>query len=144
LSDMIGAMGDLTGQVDGLLSTIEGKGLPNSAAIQQKAGEAKEKLGALDNEVRRPPNGMGYRDWPRLLEQLRFVAGGINGAQARPTEGQLEVLTEVEQATQRRAAELTTIINTTISELNQLLQGQPKILTSWQGARIISLLDTRR
>ena len=29
-------------------------------------------------------------------------------------------------------------INTTISELNQLLQGQPKILTRWQGGRIIS------
>jgi hypothetical protein len=80
---------------------------------------------------------MGYRDWPRLLEQLRFVAGGIDGAQARPTQGQLEVLDLVERMTQQRAAELTTIINTTINELNQLLQGQPKILTSWRG-RVIS------
>ncbi|MGD8276553.1 MAG: hypothetical protein PVH00_00945 [Gemmatimonadota bacterium] len=144
LNDMIGVMGDLNGQVDGLLDAIEGKGVPNSAAIQEKADEAKEQLGALDDQVRRPPTGMGYRDWPRLLEQLRFVAGGINGAQARPTEGQLQVLTEVEQAAQQRAAELTEIINTTISELNQLLQGQPKILTSWQGGRVISMLDGRR
>lgn len=144
LNDMIGAMGDLTGQVDGMLEAIDGKGVPNAAAIQEKAGEAKEKLGALDDQVRRPPTGMGYRDWPRLVEQLRFVAGGINGAQARPTEGQLQVLTEVEQATEQRAAELTDIINTTINELNQMLQGQPKILTSWQSGRVISMLDGRR
>jgi photosystem II stability/assembly factor-like uncharacterized protein len=143
LSDMVGAMSDLTGQVDGVLSTIEGKDVPNAAAIREKAGEAKTKLGALGNEVQRPPTGMGYRDWPRLLEQLRFVAGGINGAQARPTAGQVEVLTEVERATRVRAGELTDIINTVISDLNRLLQGQPKILTSWQGGQRISLLQPR-
>jgi hypothetical protein len=81
---------------------------------------------------------MGYRDWPRLLEQLRFVAGGINGAQARPTAGQLEVLTLVEQATRQRATELTAIIDTVIAELNAMLKDQPKILSSWKGSRIIS------
>jgi hypothetical protein len=136
-------MSDLTGQVDGVLSTIEGKDVPNAAAIREKAGEAKTKLGALGNEVQRPPTGMGYRDWPRLLEQLRFVAGGINGAQARPTAGQVDVLTEVERATRMRAGELTDIINTVISDLNRLLQGQPKILTSWQGGQRISMLQPR-
>jgi photosystem II stability/assembly factor-like uncharacterized protein len=143
LADMINAMSDIAGQVDGAVAGIEGKDVPNAAAIRAKAGEAKQKLGALDNEVQRPPQGMGYRDWPRLLDQLRFVAGGISGPQARPTAGQLEVLAEVERATQGRSAELTEIINTTIGELNRLLQGQPKILTNWQGGRRISLLDRR-
>jgi hypothetical protein len=81
---------------------------------------------------------MGYRDWPRLAEQLRFVAGGINGAQARPTAGQIEVLQAVEEATAQRAAELGAIIDGPITELNRLLQNQPKILTNWQRQRVIS------
>ncbi|MCI0437472.1 MAG: hypothetical protein L0271_28140 [Gemmatimonadetes bacterium] len=141
LNDMTSAMRDLNGQVDNLLSTIEGKGLPNVTQIREKAGEAKDRLATLDDEVQRPPQGMGYRDWPRLVEQLRFVAGGINGAQARPTQGQLEVLALVETATQQRARELTAIIDSVIAELNRLLQDQPKILTSWQSRRVISLRE---
>ena len=139
LNDMISAMRDLNQQVDGTLTSIEGKGLPNTPAIREQASVAKDRLKALDNETQRPPQGMGYRDWPRLVEQLRFVAQGISGPQARPTNGQLEVLALVEQATQQRAAELTTIIDTVIAELNRLLQGQPKILTSWQSRRVISM-----
>jgi hypothetical protein len=138
LGEMIGAMTDLTGQVDATLEAIDGKGLPNADAIRAKAGEAKDRLRKLGNETNRPPTGMGYRDWPRLLEQLRFVAGGINGAQARPTAGQLEVLTLVEQATAQRATELTAIIDTAIAELNAMLKDQPKILSSWKGGRITS------
>ena len=141
LNDMTSAMRDLNGQVDGLLTSIEGKGLPNATQIREKGGEAKTRLGALDNEVQRPPQGMGYRDWPRIVEQLRFVAGGISGAQARPTQGQLEVLTLVETATQQRAAELTAIIESVIADLNRLLQDQPKILTNWQSRRVISLRE---
>jgi photosystem II stability/assembly factor-like uncharacterized protein len=141
LNDMISAMRDLNQQVDGTLTSIEGKGLPNTPAIREQAGVAKDRLKALDNETQRPPQGMGYRDWPRLVEQLRFVAQGISGPQARPTNGQLEVLTLVEQATQQRAAELTSIIDTVIAELNRLLQGQPKILTSWQSRRVISMRE---
>jgi glycine cleavage system H lipoate-binding protein len=79
---------------------------------------------------------MNYRDWPRLVEQLRFVVRGIEGPQARPTEGQLEVLAEVEVAAAERAAELTAIVNGLIAELNTLLEDSPKILTDWR--RLIS------
>jgi hypothetical protein len=92
----------------------------------------------LRNETARPPDGMNYRDWPRLLEQLRFVARGIMGAQSRPTEGQVEVLTQIEQATEQRASELGAIIDKEVAELNRLLEGQPKILTKWQ-RRVISM-----
>ncbi|MFV1987983.1 MAG: WD40/YVTN/BNR-like repeat-containing protein, partial [Gemmatimonadota bacterium] len=111
LNQMIGTIVDLDGQVDGLLESISGKDLANESQIRETAGEAKDALTALGGEVRRPPGSMGYRDWPRLIEQLRFVARNIRGPQARPTEGQLEVLTEVEVAAAERAEELGAIIN---------------------------------
>jgi hypothetical protein len=71
---------------------------------------------------------MSYRDWPRLVEQLRFVVRGIQGAQARPTEGQLEVLEKIETDTAQRADELQAILDGVIAELNELLEDTPKIM----------------
>jgi len=132
LNQMVGTMRDLDGQLDGLLETIGGKDLSNEMQIQETATEAKEALTTLEAEVVRPPGSMGYRDWPRVIEQLRFIARNMQGPQARPTEGQLEVLTAVEASAAARAAELADIVNGVISDLNDLLEDAPKILTDWR------------
>jgi photosystem II stability/assembly factor-like uncharacterized protein len=136
LNRMVGTIVDLNGQIDGLVESIDGKELSNEADIRQVASRAQSALTTLEAEVRRPEGSMNYRDWPRLVEQLRFVVRGIEGPQARPTEGQLEVLAEVEVAAAERAAELTAIVNGLIAELNTLLEDSPKILTDWR--RLIS------
>jgi len=136
LNQMVGTIVDLNGQVGDLLESIEGKALTNEEQVRSTAGEAQRQLTTLETEVRRPVGGMGYRDWPRLVEQLRTVAGAMRGPQARPTEGQLEVLTEVEAAAAQRANELSDIVNGVIADLNDLLEGAPKIITDWR--RIIS------
>jgi len=136
LNEMMGTILDLDGQLDGLLESIDGKDLANEADIRRTAGEARDALSTLSNEVRRPEGGMGYRDWPRLIEQLRFVAGNMQGPQARPTDGQIQVLTEIEAAAARRADELSGIVNGVISELNTLLEDAPKIITNWR--RVVS------
>ena len=132
LNQMVGTMRDLDGQLDGLLETIGGKDLSNEMQIQETATEAKEALTTLEAEVVRPPGSMGYRDWPRVIEQLRFIARNMQGPQARPTEGQLEVLTAVEASAAARAAELADIVNGVIADLNDLLEDAPKILTDWR------------
>ena len=132
LNTMVGTIVDLNGQIDGLLESIDGKDLANESEIQSTASEAQEKLTTLEAEVRRPAGSMGYRDWPRLIEQLRTVARQIQGPQARPTEGQMQVLTEVEAATAQRAQELSVIVDSVIADLNRLLQDAPKILTDWR------------
>lgn len=132
LNQMVGTMRDLDGQLGGLLESIIDKNLTNEIQIRETAAEAKEALATLEAEVVRPPGSMGYRDWPRVIEQLRFIARNMQGPQARPTEGQLEVLTAVEASTAARASELTDIVNGVISDLNELLEDAPKILTDWR------------
>jgi len=136
MNRMVGAMGDVNAQIDGLLEAVEGKDVANEAQIRETAALAKEALNTLEAEVRRPEGSMNYRDWPRLAEQLRFVVRGIEGAQARPTEGQLEVLTEVETAAAERAQELDGIMNGLVDDLNGLLDDAPRIMTDWR--RVIS------
>ncbi|MDH3272842.1 MAG: hypothetical protein OEN56_15995, partial [Gemmatimonadota bacterium] len=136
LNRMVGTIIDLEGQIDGLLESIEGKRLANEQQVRATAGDAQEQLTALGAEVRRPPGSMGYRDWPRLVEQLTRLSRDMQAPQARPTAGQLEVLTEVEAAAAQRANELSTIVDGVIADLNELLEGAPKIITDWR--RIVS------
>ncbi len=132
LNEMLATIAELNEQIDHTLAAIDGKNVPNEEAIQAAAATAKDQLHALSDQTSRPPDGMGYRHWPRLVEQLRFVAGGINSAQARPTQGQLEVLDLIERSTRERATQLSGIVNGPVADLNGLLQGRSRILTSWR------------
>ena len=132
LNRMMGTINDLDGQIDGLLESIEGKELSNEEQVRAVAGDAQSQLTAVSGEVRRPPGSMGYRDWPRLIEQLRNISRAVSGPQARPTVGQMDVLTEIEAGAAQRAEELSGIVNGVIAELNDLLEDAPKIITNWR------------
>ncbi len=134
LNGMVGTILDLDGQIDGLLGSIEGKNLSNEEQVRTVAGDAQGQLTAVGSEVRRPPGSMSYRDWPRLIEQLRNISRAVSGPQARPTVGQMEVLTEIEAGAAQRAQELSVIVNGVIADLNQLLEDAPKIITNWRRA----------
>ena len=136
LNRMVGTTLDLDGQIDGLLESIEGKNLSNEEQVRAVAGDAQSQLTAVASKVRRPPGSMGYRDWPRLIEQLRNISRAVSGPQARPTVGQIEVLTEIEAGAAQRARELSDIVNGVIADLNELLEDAPKIITNWR--RVIS------
>ena len=134
LNRMVGTTLDLDGQIDGLLESIEGKNLSNEEQVRAVAGDAQSQLTAVASEVRRPPGSMSYRDWPRLIEQLRNISRAVSGPQARPTVGQIEVLTEIEAGAAQRAQELSDIVNGVIADLNELLEDAPKIITNWRRA----------
>ena len=136
LNRMMGTILDLDGQIDGLLESIEGKNLSNEEQVRTVAGDAQDQLTAVSSEVRRPPGSMSYRDWPRLIEQLRNISRAVSGPQARPTVGQMEVLTEIEAGAAQRAEELSGIVNGVIADLNDLLEDAPKIITNWR--RVVS------
>ncbi len=136
LNRMMGTILDLNGQIDGLLESIEGKNLSNEEQVKTVASDAQDQLSAVSNEVRRPPGSMSYRDWPRLIEQLRNISRAVSGPQARPTVGQMDVLTEIEAGAAQRAEELSGIVNGVIADLNALLEDAPKIITDWR--RVVS------
>ena len=79
LNRMMGTILDLDGQIDGLLESIEGKDLANEEQVRAVAGDAQGQLTAVSSEVRRPPGSMSYRDWPRLIEQLRNISRAVSG-----------------------------------------------------------------
>ena len=77
---------------------------------------------------------MGYRDYPRLTEEVRSLMFGVMGAQARPTEGQLTMLTELEGDTRRLRGELQGIIDGSIQQLNDMLGTLPAVMVPKTGS----------
>jgi hypothetical protein len=128
LNRMIGTVMDLQAQLEGLQESIRGKELPNQDEVRGQIEAAMEALTELDNDLRRPPPRMGYRQYPRLSEQISFASRRITQAQARPTEGQLQVIGEVEAAIGEAEGRLQAIIDGPIGELNRVLGGQARIL----------------
>ncbi len=133
LNGMIGALVTMRSQIEDLLAAMEGKDLPGEAGIREEAKTAIQGIDELEDQLRRPPPRMGYRQWPRLAEQLSFVTRGIAQAQARPTEGQLQVMDEIEEALEARAADLRNLIDGPVAALNRLLEGQPAVWSGWSG-----------
>lgn len=128
INGMIGSVIELRGQVENLGESMKGKDLGNEDEIESQIETVIQALGELDNKLRRPPPSMGYRVYPRYSEQLSFVTRGITGVQARPTDGQLQVISEIEVEVQEAQAELQSIINGPIAALNGLLEGSARIL----------------
>jgi len=133
VNELIDTVVDLNEQLEGLQGRLEDSQVEDLEQIVEQTGTAMQELEELDNKLRRPFPNMGYRQYPRLSEELRSLNGNILGAQARPTEGQLQVLDELDQEASERIAELNEIIATTIAELNELLVTFPKIMVGWGG-----------
>ena len=77
----------------------------------------------------RPVAGLGYRQYPRLREEVQTVTGMISRPMMAPTAGELlrsgELRTESEEANTR----FDTIMQTRVAKINDLLKGSPHVIT---------------
>jgi photosystem II stability/assembly factor-like uncharacterized protein len=135
VGELIRTVDDLNSQVEAVEGQIRDADIQNLEAIVEQTGTASAQLMDLQDKLRRPFPAMGYRIYPRLSEELRSLSGNLLGAQARPTQGNLMALEELDAETQVRIGELNEIIATTIQELNDLLENYPKVMTRWSGGQ---------
>lgn len=119
---------DLTQQVEAVEAQVKRANPPNLAQVLESTGTALSQLRDLRNKVQRPVGAMNYRDYPRLVEQVRSVMGDITGAQAKPTSGLLTALAELEGDQAERARDLARIVDTSIASLNKMLADFPKVV----------------
>ena len=81
-----------------------------------------------DTKVTRPIQGLGYRQYPRLREELQSLSGQINGAAAPPTRAQLLRLGELRGETTTILTEVDAAINAAIRDVNTKIAGKPFII----------------
>ena len=131
----IGTAESVMKQLDDLAGTLSGAG--DDASLVGEIRAAREEVqGVSDAYLRRPPPRMGYRQRPRVSEELRSLMGAIGNVQAPPTQPQLARLEQIRGEAQEAMDALQRVLDTTIRELNEKLGDRPHIMTGQP--RIIS------
>ena len=127
---VIAGVDDLVRQLTAVQTTL--RGARNDAmapALTEVGGTIRDLRHFRDSVLARPLQGLGYRQYPRLREEVQTVAGMISRPTWPITAGEQlrsgELVVETDEA-QRR---LDTIVRDRITKINDLLKGTQHVIT---------------
>jgi hypothetical protein len=89
---------------------------------------ALQRVTDLRARLTRPIQGLGYRQYPRLREELTSLMGAVARPLARPTDAQMLRLGELKTETAQVVGEANAIVTDVIPELNRRLGETPHIV----------------
>jgi hypothetical protein len=82
-----------------------------------------------DSVLARPLAGLGYRQYPRLREEVQTVSGMVWRPLMPPTAGEMLRLGELKTEAEGAQARLDAIIASRVAKINQALAGTPHVIT---------------
>jgi hypothetical protein len=85
-----------------------------------------------DSVLARPLAGLGYRQYPRLREEVQTVSGMVSRPMMPPTQGELLRLGELKTEADQAQARLDAIIQNRVMKINQALTSTPHVITPQQ------------
>jgi photosystem II stability/assembly factor-like uncharacterized protein len=85
-----------------------------------------------DSVLARPLAGLGYRQYPRLREEVQTVSGMVSRPMMPPTQGELLRMGELKTEADQAQARLDGIIQNRVMKINQALAGTPHVITPQQ------------
>jgi photosystem II stability/assembly factor-like uncharacterized protein len=133
MNTTIGRSGSVSDQLAELADVLLANG---EQALAQEAEGVKVAVDSVDAEyLRRPPPRMGYRQRPRVSEEIRSLTGRIGSGDVPPTVAQMERLEQLEGELQEAMDAFQLLIDTRLRELNDKLGDYPRVMT---GRRVIS------
>jgi hypothetical protein len=125
---------DLIRQLTALVENIR-RNAPNERDALGEAESALVELRKLREEkLLRPLQGLGYRQYPRLREEVNSLYGAVTRTITKPTDAQVSRHTELVGETSEVQQELQAIVNGRIARLNEMLKNLPHVLV---GGRIV-------
>ncbi|MBL7855021.1 MAG: hypothetical protein JNL17_11525 [Cyclobacteriaceae bacterium] len=128
---MINRTDDLLKQLGQLKDRVKNGGADAGvdATVAGQIDEAIKKLKEYEDEIlRRPPPNMGYRQRPRLREEISSLLGDVDDATARPTQPQLERLGELKRENQEAAGQLDRLISDYVAPINDKVKNLPQVV----------------
>jgi photosystem II stability/assembly factor-like uncharacterized protein len=81
-----------------------------------------------DDELARPITGLGYRQYPRLREDVQSLAGYFNRGFRAPNEGERTRLKDLTAEVAKAEAKLNGIISGDIAAVNEAMKSLPRIV----------------
>ena len=138
--EAVQTMGAMTARVNGIIDRVNDvvaqltaldAVLAKQAPVPASAGDVKKTMETLkafrDDELMRPPPAMGYRQYPRLREDVQSISGGLGRGFRAPNEGERIRMKELADLTDKAAAKLNGILAGDIATINDAMKGQPRI-----------------
>lgn len=134
---------DLIKQLDGLSTQLKQKMSPNlsynagagdaprdasSAAMLKQVTQTIDKLTRFrDDELTRPIPGLGYRQYPRLVEEVGSLNRMITNPVSKPTDPDMQRMGELVEETNKAESTLSAIIAQDVAAINQAMSKDPRI-----------------
>ena len=135
LRELAGQVNRVLGRTNSLMSQLTklSELLRRNAPAEKEAGDEaaaalKELRTFRDEALTRPLQGLGYRQYPRLREEVQSLFGSVSRTVNRPTDPQVKRGGELAKETAEAEQRLNAIINGRIAKLNGLLKGMPRIV----------------
>ena len=124
---------DVSRQMSALQVTLRAVSRDSSArnttqALAEVDGAIKDLKQFRDSVLARPVTGLGYRQYPRLREEVQTVSGMISRPMMAPTAGELLRSGELRTESDEASARFDTIMQTRVAKINELLKGSPHLI----------------
>lgn len=130
VNEVMGNSTSVLEQLRSLVDVLADSDEVNAESVIETAKETIEELARWDSTtMRAPPPRMGYRQYPRLSDEVRSLYGAVSGAQSKPTDAEILRLGELEVEVADAEAFYRRFVETRVEEINRALEGQPKIIT---------------
>ncbi|MFI5232466.1 MAG: hypothetical protein ACHQSE_08130 [Gemmatimonadales bacterium] len=133
VNTIINGVDDVTRQLDALQVTLRSAPRDSATAnTRQALAEIGVSLAQLkqfkDSVLARPLPGLGYRQYPRLREEVQTVSGMISRPMMPPTAGETLRSGELNTETNQAQARFDGIMQDHVAKINDLLKGTPHVL----------------
>jgi hypothetical protein len=129
VNEVMGNTTSVLEQLRTLVGVLADSDAANAESVMESTRGAIEELAQWDSTtMRAPPPRMGYRQYPRLSDEVRSLYGAVSGAQSKPTDAEVFRMGELEVEVADAEAFYRRFVDTRVGEINLALEGQPKIV----------------
>jgi photosystem II stability/assembly factor-like uncharacterized protein len=133
LQSRVNAVSERVDSIVAQLSAIDEQAARQDPAPVYHA-QVRKALAALkafkDEELARPLAGLGYRQYPRLREDVQSLVGYLNRGFRAPNEGELTRLKDLTEEVGKAEAKLNGFITGDIAAINAAMKGVPHIVVA--------------
>ncbi|MBV6521570.1 MAG: hypothetical protein MNPFHGCM_01709 [Gemmatimonadaceae bacterium] len=119
---------DLMRQLTVVVENLRRNAPSEKEALNEAESALRDLKSLRDETLLRPIQGLGYRQYPRLRDEITSLYGSVSRGVSRPTDAQVQRSGELQGEATTAAASQQKIIDTRIAKLNQLLKNLPHVV----------------
>jgi len=120
----------LIAQLTALQDRLNRNAAGTPAGLKEMVSSTLDSIKQLrDDDLTRPYPNMGYRQYPRIAQEIQSIAGAVSRVPMRPTDGQALRLKELADELDKVVGALNKLQSDQVGRVNEMMKSAPFILT---------------